>query len=716
MRFQTLNPSRAARSVALAAAIALTAPAALAHHVGDGSVALDQQVLAATNQLLAALSQWEALPPSLKESTLANLVQLAQSRQQALLALVKADPAVAATRLLPKPIRVRMPAAVGAFVETEVRAQGNGFIHVADNFARKTSTATFRILGPEGREPTEVYLAEVDHRKRSLDRLAGKKLSFDGMRIGDLLLVLDRRSVVSQSLQAAGGTGTSVSTAEAATTTVQGDQRTLSILLNFTDRPLSCTPTDVANRLFGSSGSTVNNIYRDSSRGMVGFSGNAVGPVTIGYSSSGSCDYLGWANAAEAAARAAGIDPSQYTRVNYVTPINASCGWTGLAYMPGRQSWVQACTATGVFSHELGHNLALHHAATPTQEYGDNSDPMGGAMPVGHNGANRVMAGWQPSGTVTDVASSGSFGIATLSNSSLTGTAQVLRLPKPDTGEQYYVSMRQQIGFDAVLEWTFANTISIHRATGSLPTKTYLMQVLNPGQSFTDAANGITISHQGVSGGVANVGVSLGGALCSRQPPTVSVTPSSQTMPAGSSLNYSVTVQNNNSAACGASSFNLAQVLPAGLNGTLSASSLAISPGTVGTASWSVASLVTASTATLNIDATATDAGAAGSSATGHASVTVYGAAAPTTVSFSSPTGGSTLNGGKAVAIGVQVNTPQAYVEIYLDGNLLARDSSAPYSVNWNTRKAARGNHVLRARAVDASGRAVENSINVTLN
>ena len=107
MRFQTLNPSRAARSVALAAAIALTAPAALAHHVGDGSVALDQQVLAATNQLLAALSQWEALPPSLKESTLANLVQLAQSRQQALLALVKADPAVAATRLLPKPIRVR---------------------------------------------------------------------------------------------------------------------------------------------------------------------------------------------------------------------------------------------------------------------------------------------------------------------------------------------------------------------------------------------------------------------------------------------------------------------------------------------------------------------------------------------------------------------------------------------------------------------------------
>ena len=71
--------------------------------------------------------------------------------------------------------------------------------------------------------------------------------------------------------------------------------------------------------------------------------------------------------------------------------------------MPGRQSWVQSCAATGVYSHEFGHNLSLHHAGTPSAEYGDGSDPMGGAKTVLHNAANRVMAGWMAPGTVVDV-------------------------------------------------------------------------------------------------------------------------------------------------------------------------------------------------------------------------------------------------------------------------------------------------------------------------
>ncbi len=91
------------------------------------------------------------------------------------------------------------------------------------------------------------------------------------------------------------------------------------------------TAADVSSRLFGPSGTTVNNNYKESSRGLVSFSGQAVGPFTINYSSTGSCDFLGWASAAEAAAKAAGIDPSVYTRVNYVTPANSTCGWSGMA-------------------------------------------------------------------------------------------------------------------------------------------------------------------------------------------------------------------------------------------------------------------------------------------------------------------------------------------------------------------------------------------------
>ena len=81
---------------------------AQAHHVGE-TLAADQQLVGASNQFLAALSQWEKLPPSLKDSNLANLVQLAQARQQLLITLVQANPKVAASRMLPKSLRARIP-------------------------------------------------------------------------------------------------------------------------------------------------------------------------------------------------------------------------------------------------------------------------------------------------------------------------------------------------------------------------------------------------------------------------------------------------------------------------------------------------------------------------------------------------------------------------------------------------------------------------------
>src|SRR4029453_19509051 len=98
--------------------------------------------------------------------------------------------------------------------------------------------------------------------------------------------------------------------------------------------------------------------------------------------------------------------------------------------------------APGVFSQELGHNLSFHHAATPSAEYGDSSDPMGGARVVNHNGANRVMAGWTAGGEILDVATGGSYALSTISAQTATGSPQVLRLAKPDTNERYYISFR----------------------------------------------------------------------------------------------------------------------------------------------------------------------------------------------------------------------------------------------------------------------------------
>ncbi len=90
-------------------------------------------------------------------------------------------------------------------------------------------------------------------------------------------------------------------------------------------------------------------------------------------------------------------------------PGASQCGWSGLGYMPGTTTWVAACGHTGVYAHELGHNLGFHHAATPTSEYGDGSDTMGGAALVQMNSINRTKAGWLPTtNSVVNVGTSSS--------------------------------------------------------------------------------------------------------------------------------------------------------------------------------------------------------------------------------------------------------------------------------------------------------------------
>jgi len=715
------------RATVLCAALLSAYSLPQAHHVGE-ALAADQQLVDASNQFLAALAQWQKLPPSLKEANLANLVQLAQARQQLMIALVQTNPKVAAARMLPRQIRARVPAQAAVYIEDEVKVQGTSYVSVSDNFAAGISHATFKIVGSAGGTPQNVYLADPTGSERDMHKLAGKKLIFNAMRVGDHLLLLDKKKVQVEELQPAGGSTSTSGSVVAAATVVQGEQKTLSILVNFNDKALSCTASDVANRVFGSSGATVNTLFKDSSRGLVGFSGTAVGPFTIDYASNGSCNYSGWASAAEAAARQAGVDPSAYTRVNYVTPSNSTCGWSGLAYMPGRQSWVQACGATGVYAHELGHNLALHHAATPTSEYGDASDPMGAAKAISLNGANRVMAGWQPAGTVLDVAVGGSYSVASVSDNSVVAMPQVLRIPKADTAETYYVSLRQATGYDTALAAQYVNTLSVHRATGSLPTRTYLMQVLAAGQSFSDATNGITITNQGVANGVGTAAVTLSGAVCARKAPSVTLTPSSQSAAPGATLNYTMTVQNNNSAACGTSTFNLGQVVPAGFAGALSAASLALGAGASGSVNWAATSGSAVPAGTYGLDATATDAGATTTSqSTNHASYVVFVDSTPpppptdTTppaVSVTSPGANATVTGNKAMTIAAAASDAAGIqaVEIFVNGALLARDTSAPYAANWNLRKAAKGVHTIKARAIDAAGNAAEHSISVMRN
>ena len=89
----------------------------------------------------------------------------------------------------------------------------------------------------------------------------------------------------------------------------------------------------------------------------------------------------------------------------------------------------------------------------------------------------------------------------------------------------------------------------------------------------------------------------------------------------------------------------------------------------------------------------------------------------PPTVGITSPAGGQTVQATVTVAANAADNVGVAGVQLLLDGaGLGAEDTSAPYSVSWNTATAADGPHTLTAVARDAAGnRTTSSPVTVTV-
>jgi len=140
------------------------------------------------------------------------------------------------------------------------------------------------------------------------------------------------------------------------------------------------------------------NGYQQSSSNLVSFSGQVVGPFSISYASTGSCDYAGWGRGRQGGCnRRQAFSTTAYKHVSIATPPNAICGWSGLASLGALVVVDPVMRLDGWFSHELGHNLLFHHAHTPRFEYGDSSDPMAGPSgwcgpPASLRPAHRIAA------------------------------------------------------------------------------------------------------------------------------------------------------------------------------------------------------------------------------------------------------------------------------------------------------------------------------------
>ena len=139
-------------------------------------------------------------------------------------------------------------------------------------------------------------------------------------------------------------------------------------------------------------------------------SGNSFGWLTLPLATT--CVTSDIASAARQAAGSAGIDLSAYTRMVYVFPRNAACGWSGVGTVGGSTSevWVNGRLELKVIAHELGHNFGLQHShssdcdLTPlgntctTYDYGDVADVMGTNTASHFNAFQKERLGWLNSG------------------------------------------------------------------------------------------------------------------------------------------------------------------------------------------------------------------------------------------------------------------------------------------------------------------------------
>ena len=137
----------------------------------------------------------------------------------------------------------------------------------------------------------------------------------------------------------------------------------------------------------------------------------------------------------------------------------------------------------------------------------------------------------------------------------------------------YYVESRDRVGFDA----NVPAGVTLHTGTTSSSDSSYQIDLapdttswdstLDVGQTVRDATLGVTIStvSTGLTG--ALIRVTFGSTSCTAAAPAVSITLSSQSGAAGSTLSYTITVTNKSGAGCPASTFSLSAAAPSGWSG-----------------------------------------------------------------------------------------------------------------------------------------------------
>jgi len=301
-----------------------------------------------------------------------------------------------------------------------------------------------------------------------------------------------------------------------------GAQRTLILLVNFTDkRTQNYTIAETRVLVEG-----VSDFYRANSFGQTWLTPDVYGYFTIGISSA-VCDYNGISTAARTAAMAAGVDVSSYPRWVYVFPQTA-CGWWGLGSVGGMpsQAWINGSLELQSLGHEMGHNFGLMHAHSrwcgttaitepcQTSEYGDPFDIMGYST-GSFDAYNKELLGWLGAGVsppLTLVSASGAYAISTYDT--LDGLPKALKIDRFAADQSaYYLEKRAWLDGVTVrtanTTWGSGNILDMTPADGRA---NFSDSALVQGARWTDTVAGITLTASSVSATGATITVTYGAA------------------------------------------------------------------------------------------------------------------------------------------------------------------------------------------------------------
>ena len=151
------------------------------------------------------------------------------------------------------------------------------------------------------------------------------RVTVQGQRSGNTIVV------AAGGIKAAPGSTSSV----AAT----GVKKVAVILFTFSDSEVQPYTPAFAQGVAFTNANSVAAYYGESSWGKLTLSGDVLGWYEIPAKST-SCDWSQWGSEAAAAAEAAGVDLGAYDYRVYAFPSVFACGWGGLSYLSGTESWL----------------------------------------------------------------------------------------------------------------------------------------------------------------------------------------------------------------------------------------------------------------------------------------------------------------------------------------------------------------------------------------